>query len=35
MTSPAIRHNDPVFAVNTSLLLPSRVSVYVERGTQE
>jgi hypothetical protein len=34
-TCPPIRHNDPVWAVNTSLLLPSRVSIYVERGTQE
>jgi hypothetical protein len=33
MTTPPIRHNDPVYAVNTSAAAACRVVVYVERGS--
>jgi hypothetical protein len=31
-TTPPIRHNDPVYCVNTHATLPTRVVVLVERG---
>jgi hypothetical protein len=34
MWTPAIRHNDPVYAANTSAT-PTRVVIMVERGAQE
>jgi hypothetical protein len=33
-TTPPIRHNDPVWAVNTSLTTATRVTVSVERGRE-
>lgn len=35
MFTPAIRHNDPVYAANTSAASPTRVVVLVERGRTE
>jgi hypothetical protein len=35
MFTPAIRHNDPVYAASTSTAAATRVVILVERGAQE